>query len=466
MEINCCITFRQHADDPFPVLKPTDLEDSLVDPEELGMVEDENRFKEARNGDHLMCPFQCDECVFENMQQRSSGTSCKDELTMMCIRRCILDSFWARERGTVGKNLGEVIRYKRICEELGIRQPFPLARGPFPHEDKQGYAVAAVFVRRTLDPGKNTPTIQYETARKMRSMMSNYIHTTPGGTGQSTIGIADRGGSMFSSSPTNSIWFRRFLLGCHKRMGDVRIPDRALVLEERHACLGILEEDWNSEMDIHQRLQIALTGAMLVSGFTAGLRGEELPMTDLGAIRKHWEESVNYTRKPHVPLVLAGRFKNFLGERLYFQPLCERSASGIEVKLWMGRAVKVYEQLGVVSGPLYRVVTPTTNKVKRATISDLDILFHDVLKRVQIRYPNVINPSVNVEDDYSVKRSLRRGVTTEAQNKKVPRDVIDANNRWRRQMRSLGIMPSMSMIERYSDAKASVESLVQFSERV
>jgi hypothetical protein len=249
-------------------------------------------------------------------------------------------------------------------------------------------------------------------------------------------------------------------------MGDVRIPDRALVLEELHACLGILEEDWNSEMDIHQRLQIALTGAMLVSGFTAGLRGEELPMTDLGAIRKHWEESVNYTRKPHVPLVLAGRFKNFLGERLYFQPLCERSASGIEVKLWMGRAVKVYEQLGVVSGPLYRVVTPTTNKVKRATISDLDILFHDVLKRVQIRYPNVINPSVNVEDDYSVKRSLRRGVTTEAQNKKVPRDVIDANNRWRRQMRSLGIMPSMSMIERYSDAKASVESLVQFSESV
>jgi hypothetical protein len=101
MEINCCVTFRQHADDPFPVLKPTDLEDSLVDPEELGMVEDENRFKEARNGDHLMCPFQCDECVLENMQQRSSGTSCKDELTMMCIRRYILDSFWARERGTV-----------------------------------------------------------------------------------------------------------------------------------------------------------------------------------------------------------------------------------------------------------------------------------------------------------------------------------------------------------------------------
>jgi hypothetical protein len=167
---------------------------------------------------------------------------------------------------------------------------------------------------RTMDKGRNTDTIQYETARKMRSMVSNFIHTTPGGTGSTTMGIGESGGSVFTNSPTNSVWFRRFLLGCHKRMGDVCVPDRALTLEELHACLEILEQDWQTTMDISQRLETAFTGALLVSGFTAGLRGEELPQTDLGAIRKHWEEAESHAPKPHVPLVLAGRFKNQVGK--------------------------------------------------------------------------------------------------------------------------------------------------------
>jgi hypothetical protein len=91
----------------------------------------------------------------------------------------------------------------------------------------------------------------------------------------------------------------------------------------------------------------------------------------LGAIRKHWEEAENHAPKPHVPLVLAGRFKNQIGEKLYFQPLCEKSGSGIEVKLWMGRAILVHERMGVTSGPMYRVTGSKKGaKTKRATISD------------------------------------------------------------------------------------------------
>ena len=66
-------------------------------------------------------------------------------------------------------------------------------------------------------------------------------------------------------------------------------------------------------------------------------------------------------------------------------------------------------------------------------------------------------------DEYSVRRSLRRGSTSEAQNAQVPKEVIEANNRWRKHMRSRGVLPSMDMIERYSDAKASIEALVRYS---
>jgi len=48
---------------------------------------------------------------------------------------------------------------------------------------------------------------------------------------------------------------------------------------------------------------------MLVSGFAAGLRGEELPQLDIGFMRKRWSEGDNHPRQKHVPLVLLGWFK-------------------------------------------------------------------------------------------------------------------------------------------------------------
>ena len=68
--------------------------------------EDADRFMEARNGDHLMCPFQCDECHFWNIQgQGPDEDSWKDRRLLMCIRRASLDALWAREPSTVAANL-------------------------------------------------------------------------------------------------------------------------------------------------------------------------------------------------------------------------------------------------------------------------------------------------------------------------------------------------------------------------
>ena len=100
---------------------------------------------------------------------------------------------------------------------------------------------------------------------------------------------------------------------------------------------------------------------------------------------------------------------------------------------------------------------------KVASVGGLDSLFHDVLLRVQKRSPRIIPEDVDVVNDYSVSRSLRRASTAEAQNQQVLREVIEANNRWRKRMRSKGLLPGMSMMERYTDAKASVQSLTRYS---
>ena len=131
------------------MLSPADLEDGLVDPTELEgaeCAEDPSRFQEGRDGDHLMCPFQCDECVFVNIQKRFPDTSKnKDSLLLLCIRRVILDSLWSRERETVKQNCGEVRRYLESMQLFGVVDPFP-PRGPFPVEDSFGYKVACAVL--------------------------------------------------------------------------------------------------------------------------------------------------------------------------------------------------------------------------------------------------------------------------------------------------------------------------------
>jgi hypothetical protein len=234
-------------------------------------------------------------------------------------------------------------------------------------------------------------------------------------------------------------------------------------MEEVLHCYMILEEDWMRYTDdLMKRLEMTLTAMLLIGGFSGGLRGEELPKIELGAIRKHWSEAVEHPTTPHVPLVLSGRFKQTDGERLYFLPLACRSQAGIEIRLWMYRLLQTYQTLGVVTGPVFRVAQKGT-RVKRSSVGDLDVLFHGVLTRVQERWPRVLPPMVKIQDEVSVRRSLRRGSTTEASNRGIPKEVVEANQRWSKHQHSRGVLPAMGMMERYSDARANVGYLVKYS---
>jgi hypothetical protein len=444
------------------VLQACDLEESLLGPDELE-EDDPNRFKAARDGDHLMCPFQCDDCHFLNIQKRRSGARPQDSVLLMCIRCANLDAIWSRESATVvAANLREGARALGLCARLGIDHPYP-ERRPFEVNDSFGMLLACQSLLRSLvDPGKNADTVQYETMRKLRSHYSNFYHTLPGGTGLTTIADG-RGTSTFTASPTYSFWFRRYMTGCHRRMGDTWIPDRATTMEEVLHCYMVLEEDWTRYAhDPAKRLETTLAAMLLIGGFSGVLRGEELPKIELGAIRKHWSEAVEHPSTPHVPLVLSGRFKQTNGERLYFLPLACRSQAGIEIRLWTYRLLQTYQALGVVSGPVFRVVQKG-GKVKRSSVGDLDVLFHGVLARVQERWPRVLPLAVKIQDEISVRRSLHRGSTMEASNRGIPKEVVEANQRWSKHQRSRGVLPTMGMMERYSDARANVGYLVKYS---
>ena len=67
-----------------------------------GKIRDPMDFLQARDGDHLMTPFECDLCIFRKLRKVDPTPNIsQDELLMVCIRRINLDSFWARVTTTV-----------------------------------------------------------------------------------------------------------------------------------------------------------------------------------------------------------------------------------------------------------------------------------------------------------------------------------------------------------------------------
>lgn len=79
--------YKQHSKDHFPVLRLKDLDESLVEDSKME-DEDPHRFKEARDRDHLMVPFVCDDCVFFNLMVRSRSLEISpggDELMSIAI---------------------------------------------------------------------------------------------------------------------------------------------------------------------------------------------------------------------------------------------------------------------------------------------------------------------------------------------------------------------------------------------
>jgi hypothetical protein len=416
--------YTQSSKDNFPVWARQMDEDEMVDDEQME-IEDPLRFREARDGEHLMVTFQCDDCHFENCKLRPPRkNSLQDAVGLLGIRRANLDSMWARERSTVYSNMREGVRYLASTDECGWDDPYP-PRGPFPVADLWGMKFATGMLLRSRDPGINSSNIQFETLRKMRTHLANFIHTIPGGRGATLFMTDDGTGGTLSNSPTNTEWFRRFMKGCHKRMGDVWVPDRALTVKELTCALSLLQEDWITfRNDIQGKKETCLMASTLISGFFAALRGEEIVRVDLGAMRKHWNEGVNHPEEPHVPLMLAGRFKREVGEKLFCQPLGMESKSQVLIALWFHRALDVLGKLGIVSGPMFRVPGKKSGSYKRASMGDLDPSFHRVLKRVQNRWPSIIPDTVNVAEEYSIFRSLRRGATSAAQNAKIPKEVI------------------------------------------
>jgi hypothetical protein len=156
------------------------------------------------------------------------------DLNLPCgIQRAKLDAFRARRPGTVKNNLALMLRIVKVQEEVhGIQIVQMLhPQGPYPVEDTFGIMNALVLLDNSLNAGINAATEQFNTIHKTRSAMSNYERTTAPEMWHAALARYKMGEMLgFTNTSAYSLWFDRFIVGCHIRMGDEKRQDRAFII--------------------------------------------------------------------------------------------------------------------------------------------------------------------------------------------------------------------------------------------
>ena len=139
-----------------------------------------NDYFEARDGDHLLVPFECDICIFRKLRRSDpKPNSSQDELLLQCIRRMNLDTFWSRARSTLVNNSRKVGRAIELSKLVGLEGSYEHS-GPYPFHDHCGYEVAINMLLYSKRKGRHdTSYTQFETIRQLRSSYSNHCRTTP-----------------------------------------------------------------------------------------------------------------------------------------------------------------------------------------------------------------------------------------------------------------------------------------------
>lgn len=435
----------------FPIRHKVDDDGDTVVEEE-----DKIRFLVARAGDHLMTPFQCEMCHIRNLLGRNPrADKPSDRALKAMIRRANLDSFWSRESSTVRSNLKEARRMERTMQQYGLPSATP-SMGPWPLEDSVGMKAAIAVLDRSLDKGVYEDNVQWDTFRKQMSTVTNISQAGVGGL-KNSVGAYERKRMWISNVVSHQFWFSRFMSGIHKRVGQVRKPDKEMTIEILHGADAILEEQWSGARTISKKKRIAEMGTWFSAGFCTGLRGEEMLNIELAGTAnsiKHLGDLVN----PHFKFVLLGRTKGNQLSGAKFGVPCVPITSGTNLRpgRWVKRLVEALHATGRNSGRLF------SRKLVTAKMHEFEDDFYTVLEKVQVT-TSLIEADIDVRESFGISRSLRRGVTAHARNMEVPVELLNAVNRWRTEATSVTGNPRLDMMDVYTTLEALLPTVLRFS---
>ena len=301
-------------------------------------------FHHARNGDHLMSPFECDLCVFRAVTERNPSKNIGRDLVLSAvIRRCSLDAFWSRATSTV---LSNAQRMRKLIQvgyvELGMEPPLfePTLRSD---DDCGDRFTAHVMVKNSMQAGRYSEShLQFDTIRKLKATLANYHLTVSEADTRIPYGIASDSGMFlrFATGTASSVWMDRFIQGCRKRMGQDWRPDRAMSIKLLLAVLKAGQEVIAVESSAEKVADTITFCSYLIICYVLSLRGPEGLLVSLAPlINQEGLESLlqqgSSMGKSLVIVPLLGKVKGESHRREHLLPSVEVTSSGINVRRWL-----------------------------------------------------------------------------------------------------------------------------------
>ena len=385
-----------------------------------------------------------------------------DDAYIMLIRQANLDAMGGRAVSTIEAHAAAIRRLIQNCKLFGMTPPIP-PRGPMPMTDQVGMAVAVSILFNSLNakPRLQGEThIQFDTMRKPRATYTSAWESSPNGIREGssiTVGMAK---ATLTSCPTQQKWFNLMMRGAENRMGYVTRRQQPLSIAAVVRLLTLLKEE-AEEQEHHVAREFFKVGAAVALAVCGSLRGNEVFMLDLGALRRHidlgkqgtlpddpMKAGTDLSQAPHVIIPLLGQFKGELGFRYHIMSLASTTSSGIELRWWMEKLIQVRQEENCTTGPGFGHMDGVV-----ASMREYDEVIQSFLSVIQQEDNDLIDATDDVQTNYGLFRTFRRTAEGRARAAKLESDVQNTMNRWRKIEQARGRRPRFNMVDHYAHAR-------------
>ena len=430
------------------------------DPEEEARLEEawgtkyinKTEFLTAKPGDHLLVPFECDDCIFIKLRgslpDRSQNV---DLLLLKFIRRLNLDAFWSRSTLTVNSNAISARMQLKMSQSVGLQGPFVHTQS-LPLHDHCGYEVAIGQVLYSMRPGRSDHTYtQFDTIRSLRTVYSNFIRASPQ-SNSVTLSLGDFKGNYHRlvTDHCGSFWFKRFMTGMKNRMGQLWCPNKALSIKLLKLIIVTVETE--------SYLKWSIFSAYVVLTYVLSLRGSEGFIIDTKGILENWNKGSD----SYLIIALLGKVKGEHHRRFHLLPAVQVTRSGISVRDTVIRVLKIKRKLHLKDGPL--ISNEKGILLSSRAVDDMLIeVLSEIFEESSDLFPGDIKTLEDIPPNYQCFRTFRRISNTRAVEKKVSLTDQQVVNRWRSFETAAGKRPALPMHMHYAQMEELLEPFLRYT---
>jgi len=203
--------------------------------------------------------------------------------------------------------------------------------------------------------------------------------------------------------------------GAESRMGYTTQRQQPLVTNMIVKLLELIKEE-AEEQDRDVASKFFKVGAAIAMSVCASLRGSEVFMMELAALRKHillgrggvvpfnpMKAGTDLSTAPHVIITLLGKFKGELVYKYHLMSLASTPTSGIELRRWIETLIRIREEEDCITGPAFGHKDGSV-----ALMREYDDILQHFLERIRKEHPNLISETDDIQANYGLSRTFRR----------------------------------------------------------